>query len=98
GSLPSPIPTTIVTNTTRLTDKNNPPLPGEYVGVIITNGNKYTYNSITGYTWQWPSYTYPNKFSYTYPVYTYSYPNYAYSYSTFATNVVWQTNYYDNIL
>jgi len=100
GSLPSPIPTTIVTNTTLLIDKNSYPAPGTYVGVIITNasGNKYTYNSITGYTWQWDSYTYPNKFSYTYPVYSYSYPNYAYSYSTFATNVFWQTNHYDNIL
>jgi hypothetical protein len=97
GSLPNPIPSTLVTNTTYIKDRVQYPEPGTYLGGVITNGVNYSYYKISGYSWTYFTYTYP-KYTYTYVVYSYTYPNYNYTFNTYSTNVVWQTNYYDNIL
>jgi hypothetical protein len=85
-TLPNPAPLNVTTNTRSVT--GGYPAAGTYVGGVTTNyaGPKiknYTYLFITGYT---------------YPVYTYSFPTYTFSYLLHATNVVYTTNYYDNIL
>lgn len=97
-TLPNPLPSTITTNTTYVKNAKDAPAPGTYVGAVIRDGSRYDYWKITGYTWTYLSYTY-NRYTYTYTTYTYTYPTaYNYSYSVFTTNVVYQTNFYDNIL
>jgi hypothetical protein len=97
GSLPNPIQPGTVTNTVYRKDKPLP-LPGTYVGLIETNGVKFNYYEITGYTWPVYSYTYP-VYSYTYKVIvSYNVPTYNYAYNLYTTNQIWVTNYYDHIL
>jgi hypothetical protein len=100
STLPSPRPANLTTNyLTSPTTTDSYPIPGTYVGTVTTNYNgnsgnikNYTYNKITGYTYNYTVYTY------TYPVYTYVIPHYTYTYSLYATNTLYFTNTYNYVL
>lgn len=88
---------TVQPNTQSVTTKYAPE-PGSYIGEVTQNGKFYTYRKIVNYTWTHEVYTY-EKYSYTYTLTTYTVPTgYQYNYNVYTEQVVWQTNYYDNIL
>jgi hypothetical protein len=82
SSVPSPIPAGLVTNTFGDWSKTYPS-PGTYVPPVVQSGSWYSFNTISGYSWN---------------TYTYTYPNFTYTYYLYATNTVVVTNHYDNVL
>jgi hypothetical protein len=103
-TVPFPPPVGTTTNSSWVNDVTTLPTP--MPSVVTTNyGKGKDKNTIMSYnylaeTYNYPVYTYniPSSWSYTYPVYTYTYPVYTYAYNLYQTNVVYLTNYYQNIL
>lgn len=88
GSLPTPVPVGTVTNTIDTSSSIYPTI-GTYLGSV-----KFQFIAVKPYF----TFLYKSIVNYTYPVHTYNYPVYSYSYDVVATNTVYTTNYYDNIL
>jgi hypothetical protein len=105
-TLPSPLPLSITTNyQTSFVTNGGYPSPGTYLGAITTNWNgghtqisSYSYNRITGYTYNYNLYLFnriTGYFSYNVPIY--SWPNYNYVWSLYTTNTFYITNSYAHL-
>ncbi len=96
----------VSTNYTGISLRNQPtqPTPGTYVpGSLVHRGNgnwdyilitstTYFYQVVIGYQYNLANgYSYNLITGYAYPIFTYNYANYA-------TNAIYQTNYYDHVL
>jgi hypothetical protein len=59
SSLPSPVPYGTTTNVlTTSSSSSSYPAAGTYVGTVTLQGNKYYFNTITGYNYTYPTYTF----------------------------------------
>lgn len=87
SSFPLPVPVPLVTNTTYQSGQRSLPAVGTYVGNIdMTNWNNGKFGTYYSY-WQITGYSYN----------TYTYYS-SYTYTPYTTNLVYYTNYYDNVL